>query len=120
MWFMHGIQGELEKFDEVEYSILCICLPFFFVEKVLRAFYQLFKMIHDYTQKSIRNSCAYVIFGLDLVEEEGRNEFCSAGSTSRLLAILSGRQLPVALILCEACGPLPRVSSFNTMRATQV
>ena len=26
---MHGIQGELDKFDEVEYSILCICSFFF-------------------------------------------------------------------------------------------
>lgn len=29
VWFMHGIQGELDKFDEVEYSILCICSFFF-------------------------------------------------------------------------------------------
>lgn len=47
---MHGIQGEVDKLDEVEYNILCIC-SFFFLEKVLRAFYQLFKMIHDHTQK---------------------------------------------------------------------
>lgn len=63
MWFLHGIQDEVDKLDEVEYNILCTC-SFFFLEKVLRAFYQLFKMIHDH-KKSIRNSCAYVIFGLD-------------------------------------------------------
>lgn len=64
---MHGIQGEVDKFDEVEYNILCICSFFFFLEKVLRAFYQLFKMIHDHTQKKHKKFMRLCT----LVEEEG-------------------------------------------------
>ena len=88
----------------------------FFLEKVLRAFYQLFKMIHDHTQKKHKKFMwLCILWPWPLWRRRDGNDswFCRAVSAicCRYWAVDSHFQ---ALILCRSCVTLPSMSSSLT------
>lgn len=94
----------------------------FFLEKVLRAFYQLFKMIHDHTQKKHKKfMCLCNLWPWPLWRRRDGNEFCSAGQHQPSAGDTEWQTVALRPLSSQSmCHSAQGVFRLNTMRATQV